>query len=146
MTIPSDALISLDTNILVHWVRQNDIGQYLKEEYKLQDRIDRPLYSTVVEGELKALARIWKWGTAKLEILDSLLEQLVRLDSGIPEVVEAYSELHAADKTSGHNTGQNDLWIAAASKAAGAILLTCDDDCLWMAPSIVKVEYVSIKN
>lgn len=47
-----------------------------------------------------------------------------------------------ADRRGGHNTGQNDLWIAATSKAAGATLLTRGDDCVWMHPELVSVEYV----
>ncbi len=64
------------------------------------------------------------------------------MDAGLPDVVKAYAEIYAADKVGGHNTGQNDMWIAATTKAAGAVLLTCDNDCVWMNPGLVTVEYV----
>ena len=142
MTLRPDDLISLDTNVLVHWIRQNDTGIQLRDAYRLHERTDRPIYSTIVEGELRALAAVWKWGSSKLELLEELLAELVRVDAGLPDVVKAYAEIYAADQAGGHNTGQNDMWIAATTKAAGAVLLTCDDDCVWMSPHLVVVEHV----
>ncbi|MGV3485174.1 MAG: type II toxin-antitoxin system VapC family toxin [Planctomycetaceae bacterium] len=141
MLRPND-LISLDTNVLVHWIRQNDTGMQLRDTYRLHERTDRPIYSSIVEGEIRALARIWKWGSARSVSLDEILAELVRVDAGMPDIVRAYAEIYAADRLGGHNTGQNDMWIAATMKAAGAVLLTCDDDCLWMDPSLLVVEFV----
>lgn len=142
MTLPLNALISLDTNVLIHWIRQNPTGRFLREEFALEQRGDRPLYSTVVEGEIRGLAAYWQWGQKKMEKLDEILAELVRVDAGHPSVVQAYAEVYAADRRDGHNTGENDLWIAATTKAAGAVLLTCDDDCSWMSPALVQVEHV----
>ena len=141
MLRPND-LISLDTNVLIHWLRQNDTGMQLRDTYRLHERLDRPCYSTIVEGEIRALAMVWEWGAKKLELLDELLAELVRVDAGLHDVVLAYAEIYAADQAGGHNTGQNDMWIAATTKAAGAVLLTCDSDCIWMSPCLVKVEHV----
>lgn len=143
MTLRPNDLISLDTNVLVHWIRQNDIGIQLRDTYQLHERTDRPIYSTIVEGEIRGLASDWKWGGAKLDALEQLLAELVRVDAGLPDVVKAYAEIYAADKAGGHNTGQNDMWIAATTKAAGAVLLTCDSDCVWMSPALVQVEFVA---
>lgn len=142
MTLRANDLISLDTNVLVHWIRQNPTGIQLRDSYRLHERSDRPIYSTVVEGEIRSLAKIWSWGQSKLDALDQLLAELVRVDAGLPDVVEAYAEIYAADHSGGHNTGQNDIWIAATTKAAGAVLLSCDRDCVWMSPAIVVVEHV----
>jgi len=141
MTIGSNDLILLDTNVLIHWIRQNDTGIQLRDTIKLHERTDRPLYSTVVEGELRALASVWNWGAKKLEVLDELLAELVRVDAGLPSVVQAYADIYAADQAGGHNTGQNDMWISATAKAAKAVFLTCDDDCVWMNPDLVAVNY-----
>jgi predicted nucleic acid-binding protein len=141
MTLRANDLISLDTNVLVHWIRQNETGIQLRDTYKLHERTDRPIYSTIVEGELRALARVWNWGKGNLELLEEILAELVRVDAGLPDVVKGYGEIYAADQAGGHNTGQNDMWIAATTKAAGAVLLTCDVDCVWMNPSLVAVEY-----
>jgi tRNA(fMet)-specific endonuclease VapC len=132
MTLGPNDLISLDTNVLVHWIRQNATGIHLRDTYHLEQRSDRPLFSSVVEGELRGLARCWNWGEAKLESLENILSELVRIDAGAPEVVRAYAEFYEKDITGGNNTGENDLWIAATAKAAGAVLLTCDSDCVWM--------------
>ncbi|MFO0977136.1 MAG: type II toxin-antitoxin system VapC family toxin [Planctomycetaceae bacterium] len=142
MTLRSTDLISLDTNVLVHWIRQNAVGIQLRDTYRLHERIDRPIYSTVVEGEIRALAKVWKWGPDKLNSLDEILAELVRVDAGLPDVVKSYAEIYAADQAGGHNTGQNDMWIAATTKAAGGVLLTCDTDCIWMNPHLVHVEHV----
>lgn len=142
MTLRPDDLLSLDTNVLVHWIRQNATGIHMRDTYRLHERSDRPMYSTIVEGEIRALARQWNWGAGKLELLEELLAELVRVDAGLPDVVKAYAEIYAADRAGGHNTGQNDMWIAATTKAAGAVLLTCDDDCVWMSPQLVTVEHV----
>lgn len=141
MTIGPNDLILLDTNVLIHWIRQNDTGIQLPDTIKLHERTDRPLYSTVVEGELRALASVWNWGAKKLEVLDELLAELVRVDAGLPSVVQAYADIYAADQAGGHNTGQNDMWISATAKAAKAVFLTCDDDCVWMNPDLVAVHY-----
>ena len=100
-----------------------------------------PIYSTIVEGELRALARVWNWGKSNLELMEEILAELVRVDAGLPDVVKGYGEIYAVDQAGGHNTGQNDMWIAATTKAAGAVLLTCDVDCVWMNPSLVAAEY-----
>ena len=142
MTLSQHDLISLDTNVLVHWTRQNDIGIYLRDTYHLEQRADRPLFSSIVEGEIFGLARRWKWGKKKTEAIEDILSQLVRIDAGAPDVVKAYAELYHASYLGGHNTGENDLWIAATAKAAGAVLLTCDTDCVWMNPNLLSVEFV----
>ncbi len=147
MTLRPNDLISLETNVLVHWIRQNDTGIQLRDTYRLHERTDRPIYSTIVEGEIRGLASVWKWGGEKLDVLEKLLAELVRVEAGLPDVVKAYAEIFAAAKAGGHNTGQNDMWIAATAKAAGAVLLTCDNDCIWMNPALVIVEYVpTMKN
>ena len=142
MTLRPNDLLSLDTNVLVHWIRQNNTGIQLRDTFGLHERTDRPIYSTIVEGELRGLAGIWNWGRTKLKVLDEILAELVRVDAGLPDIVQAYAEIYAADQAGGHNTGENDMWIAATTKAAGAVLLTCDHDCVWMNPGSVAVEYV----
>ena len=138
---PAD-IITLDTNTLIHWVRQDSTGQYLLQTYSLDQRTDRPLVSTIVEGEIRGLAKCWKWGDKKLKRLDDILSELVRVDAGLHDIVLAYADLYEADQSGGHNTGENDLWIAATAKAAGAVLLTCDDDFGWMNPDQLRVEIV----
>ena len=43
----------------------------------------------------------------------------------------------------GHNTKDNDLWIAATAKATGAVLLTCDHDFDWLNPATITVYWIA---
>lgn len=144
MTLGSHELIALDTNVLVHWVRQDATGKHLMNVYTLEQRAERPLVSTIVEGEVRGLAMCWKWGSAKLKRLDEILLELVRVDAGHPDIVGEYARLYFEDQSRGTNTGENDLWIAATAKATGAVLLTSDKDFGWMSPAIIRVELVAI--
>ena len=140
MTIGVNDLIAIDTNVLVHWTRQDSTGQRLLQQYALDQRAERPVLSTVVEGEIRGLARCWRWQSAKLERLDEILAELVRVDAGHPAIVQAYADLYYEDQQGGWNTGENDLWIAATVKATNSVLLTCDNDFRWMAPTLVRIE------
>ena len=140
MSITANDLIAIDTNALVHWVRQDPTGICLLEQYSLGQRVERPIVPTIVEGEILGLARCWNWGAEKLHRLHEILTELVRIDVGHPDIVQAYADLYVMDQRDAHNTGENDLWIAATAKATGAILLTCDGDFRWMMPAHLHVE------
>jgi tRNA(fMet)-specific endonuclease VapC len=63
--------------------------------------------------------------------LRNLLDNVVTVDINHPRVIEAYVELDLVSQThpdGARNMGKNDIWIAAAAKAAGATLLTTDGD------------------
>jgi tRNA(fMet)-specific endonuclease VapC len=145
VTIPAGQLIVLDTNILVDLVRNNDRGRTINGRFQLTDRAERPLFSTVTEGEIFGLVRLpkWRWGEAKLQKLEELLANLVRVNAGLPNVVDAYAELYAASYATGNSTGDNDLWIAATAKATGSVLLTRDAHFDWMNPTHLSVERVT---
>ncbi len=145
MSIQANELIVIDTNALIHWVRQDATGHYLLQHFGLEQRIERPLLSTVVEGEIRGLARCWNWGTAKQKRLDEIVSELVRVDAGQPDVVRGYADLYYDDQQGGHNTGENDLWIAATAKATGAVLLTADRDFSWMCPNLIRLELVPMR-
>jgi hypothetical protein len=55
----------LDTNILVHLIRRDALGQYLTGHYTLYVVEPRPMISDVTEGELSSLASQWGWGRAE---------------------------------------------------------------------------------
>lgn len=64
------------------------------------------------------------------------------MDAGHPDIVLQYADFYFEDQKGGHNTGENDLWIAATAKATGSVLLTCDGDFAWMSPRLLRVETV----
>ena len=84
MTRTASDLALLDTNVLIHLVRNDATGQEVEEEYSLATRPERPLLSTVVEAEVKVFAAINEWGDRKLARLDEILAELVRVEAGLP--------------------------------------------------------------
>ncbi|WP_425485397.1 type II toxin-antitoxin system VapC family toxin [Azospirillum oleiclasticum] len=118
----------LDTNVLLHLLKGHATGLAIERALRLSSRPERPLLSSIVEGELRGLAAGWKWGPSRLALLEERLAELVPVSAGAPEVVRAYGELYAHQSALGRRTGENDLWIAATASAVGGIVLTCDGD------------------
>lgn len=143
MKIGANDLLVLDTNVLIHWTRQDATGQQLKSSLMLDRRTERPLVPTTVEGEIRGLAKVRSWGGRKLQQLNEIFRELVRIEVGLPEVIECYAEIYSLDRQGGHCTGQNDMWIAAATMAVGGVLVTCDDDFHWMHPNRIRVCHVA---
>ena len=80
----------LDTNILVAYIRANALGRYVEETYGLQSSPFRPLICVVTVGEIRVLAAKWGWGEKKVQRMGKLLHELVWVDIGEPEVLDAY--------------------------------------------------------
>ncbi len=139
MSIAPETLILLDTSVVIHVARNDQIGQTIESQYALTSRKDRPLISSITEGELFGLAYFNRWGSPKLQALRDLLANLVSVDAGLPAVVQSYARLYAEARRSGNPCGQNDLWIAASAQAVEAVLLTCDKDFDWLNPNYLKV-------
>jgi predicted nucleic acid-binding protein len=140
LTVASGSLL-LDTSVVVHLARGNAIGQAMDRQYGLRERRERPLLSVVSVGELLSLARQWSWGDTKVARLRELLAELVVLDLQREAILERYAEMDAWCKANGFAIGNNDLWIAATSAAAGAVLLTNDRDFDPLDPQFVRRLY-----
>jgi predicted nucleic acid-binding protein len=121
-------LYFLDTNILVHLVREDGIGQYLKGAYSLYTVEPRPIISGVTEGELRSLAIQWKRGAQKQDKMRYLLSFFWRMQIEKPEVYEAYAAIDSHNKRNGMRMSENDTWIAASTHVMRACLLTTDTD------------------
>ena len=141
--IISDAdLLLLDTSVIVDLARNNRSGQAIVNTYSLKSRTDRPLISVVTTGEILGIAKSKEWTVEKTVKATELLAEFVKLDL-TPEVVDAYADLVRLCRRQNHTMGQqNDMWIAATAKAAGAVLLTGDSDFRWLDPHFIRVEYV----
>jgi predicted nucleic acid-binding protein len=63
--IPANALILLDTNILIHLLRGNKIGQQIETDHRLHKRQSKPLISFVTVGEILALTLKLNWGNKR---------------------------------------------------------------------------------
>lgn len=121
-------LLILDTSIVIHLIRGNDVAKQVDAEFQIRHRADRPLISTVTIGECLSLVRQFRWGTAKSQALESLLREFVVVGIDSRPVLERYGEFHAWTRSIGRTLGHNDLWIAATAAATGAHLITTDTD------------------
>lgn len=129
--IPPDALVLLDTNVLVELIRNRGTGQRINNELALSERPERPVISVVTVGELRAAARKFGWGPRKQSALSEFIRQLVVVDIRADNVLTNYAEIdHDSEREvkPARRMGQNDMWIAACAAAYGAHLVTSDND------------------
>lgn len=132
----------LDTNILIALMTGRELGQYIDATYALRASKQRSLVCSVTHGELWALAHVNKFGEPKRQAIRDMLDSLVTIDIGNAAIVEAYVAVYAAfrdhPKGSRVNVGENDMWIAATARTAGAILLTTDKHFLPLFSGVVE--------
>ncbi|MDA0836515.1 MAG: type II toxin-antitoxin system VapC family toxin [Planctomycetota bacterium] len=137
----------LDTNILIHLIRGNQLGKQIDATYDLRANLYRNTISVVSVGEVHSFGLKLSWGQKKVEVMQSMLKELVWVDVNCSEVLQAYGEIdHYSEKVlkPARPMGQNDMWIAACAKATGATFLTTDKDFdhlqgqhikrIWIAP------------
>lgn len=132
----------LDTNILVHYVRDDRTWARIRMDYQLLVVVPTPLISIVTAGELRSLARHRNWGRDKLDRMDFALGyfQIVPIDS--PEQILIYSEIDNFCLERGRVMGKNDLWIAATAALTDARLLTSDADFELLDGVYLNLEWV----
>lgn len=141
-----DSLVFLDTNILVHIIRNNSIGQHVVSTFGLRERVEKPLISVVTVGEMKSLARKLEWGQSKIEKLDYLLQEVVVVPIEKKEIIERYAEIDFFSQRkagSSRNMGKNDIWIAASASVTKSVLLTTDNDFDHLKDKHLRLEKVT---
>lgn len=139
-------LYFLDTNILVHLVREDAVREYLRRKYALLTIDPRPLISGVTEGELRSLALQWKWGEPKKERMRFFLSHFWRMQIEKPEVYEACAAIDVYSESVGRAMGKNDLWIAASAHVMQARVLTTDTDFDHLVPAFISRDYIDPAN
>ena len=135
-------LYLLDTNILVHLVRGDAIGQHIQERYTPALIDPRPIISIVTEGELRSLTLQFRWGRSKVDQSRFYLSYFPRIPIDQQEIVEAYSVLDAYSVSLGRAIGKNDLWIAVTAYLMEATVLTTDRDFEHVAPRFLRCEWI----
>jgi tRNA(fMet)-specific endonuclease VapC len=130
--MPSTPTYLLDTGILLHWVRGSKVATVVDGQFQLRASNFRPLICEVSLGEIESFARTQKWGEQKRSKLKELKKELIAVDISDSRVIEAYADLSSLAKWNGWAIfhGKNDLWVGAATRVAGATLLTADKDFL----------------
>ena len=135
-------LYLLDTNILVHLVRGDGIGQHIQADYAPMLLDPRPLISIVSEGELRSLTYQFHWGKQKIEQSLFYLSYFKRASIDQPEIYEAYAAIDAYGISVGRSMGKNDLWIAATAHVVDATILTTDKDFDHLASEFLKCQRI----
>ncbi len=118
----------LDTNILVHFVRDSELWGDIRQGFDLFTIEPKPILSVVSHGELRSLSLQFGWGTAKLDQMEFGLDYFRKVTIDTNEVVANYARLDHFSIRSGKMMGKNDLWIAATTVAEAATLITTDSD------------------
>lgn len=132
----------LDTNILLHYIREDVLSLGLEKRYSLLRRIREPLISVVSEGEIRSLALQFGWGPKRVDRLDKLLERLVVVPLDLTGVIDSYAEIEHFCRSIGRPIGENDAWIAATAHATGALLLTTDRDFDALTPDFLARDWI----
>ncbi|MBI2899890.1 MAG: type II toxin-antitoxin system VapC family toxin [Planctomycetes bacterium] len=144
--IPENALVLLDTTILVELARGRTAGEKIDAKYRLRERREKPLISVVTHGEILTLARVWNWGAQKVEFVKDLLRELVIVDVSRRPVIERYAEIAAFAKANGLALSDNDAWIAATAAATDSWLLTEDKDFDSLHGKFIQREWVDLES
>ena len=120
--------ILLDTNILVHLIRKDRIGEALSEYFSIRTAGTKNAICVVTIGEIKSLSYQLNWGVGKTTAAQDILLELVKISIDNPSIYEAYAQIDTHCRKNGISVGKNDLWIAATAVATGYDLLTLDND------------------
>ncbi len=139
MTTP---LRILDTNILVHYVRDDRTWARIRMDYQLLVVEPTPLISLVTAGELRSLARQRGWGQDKRDRMEFALGYFKIVPVDTPEQIAIYAELDNFCLERGRVMGKNDLWIAATAALTDARLLTSDADFELLDGVYLSLEWV----
>ncbi len=128
----------LDTNILLHYIRNSATSVLIEEKYNLFGQEDKPqVISAVTVGEIRSIALQNNWGKAKINRLEEMLTRFILVSIKNEQIFNRYAEIDAfsqnklTDKplnNTARNMGKNDLWIAATASVLGISLLTSDKD------------------
>ena len=128
----------LDTNILLHYVRQSDLAQEVERQLNLLSKDAVPMIASVSIGEILGFVQRQQWGQPKINRLKKLMEKLIVIDISAvdDQLMDAYATLWNYSKNTlpddklgqSIGIGQNDVWIAALAHTAKAELVTTDGD------------------
>lgn len=143
----------MDTNILVAYLRNNDLTQRLESHLDLLNPANTLIISVVSIGEIKSIAIKNKWGRQKQRALKSSLEDFLISDINISSVIDRYAEIDAFSQNklpgnplgqSARNMGKNDLWIAAAASVYELPLVTTDKDFSHLDPGFLNLKLIDL--
>ena len=145
----------LDTNILIHLIRQTATVQELLNKIGVFNRKNYMNISIVSVAELKTFAFRNNWGATKMSALDTLVKALNPIAIDNQNIVDAYVEIdlfsqmkhpHLPIPTgfSAQTMGKNDIWIAATAYFLNATLVTTDADFIHLDTVFFDIEKIVV--
>ena len=126
-----------DTNIVLHYARNDRLAARIEAEFQLLTSPQRPLISVVIEAEIRTLAAAFGWGADKRRDLEALLGFFDIVPIPFGDIVEDYVQVSEFSRRQGRAMGKNDLWIAATAMATDSTLLTTDRDFDHLDPALI---------
>jgi tRNA(fMet)-specific endonuclease VapC len=135
----------LDTNVLLHLIRGQDLGAKIDQAFGLTSTLHRQIVSIVTQAELWVIADRKGWGLAKRNTLQQALDNLVVIPIDGTDLVEAYVRIARADSEAvegARNMGKNDIWIAATAFYTQLPLLTTDKDFRFLHNDLLQVMWI----
>lgn len=86
----------LDTNILLHYLRESDLSVRLDQQFgPLNSSENEAILSVVSVGEIRAIAKINRWGKKRISKIEALCEELLITDIYSEDLIERYAEIDA---------------------------------------------------
>ena len=144
----------LDTNIIIHLVRNSQKGKEIELRFGLFNPGQELFISAVSKGELLSFSKQSVWGKSKMEKLFHLLNRIPSFPiDGASTLMDAYADIDAYSQGkhpiylppagfSSRNMGKNDLWIAATAFLLELSRLTTDSDFDHLHPNFIEVHKV----
>ena len=128
----------LDTNIILHIVRDSQQYKNWNQTYKFFKKSNRTFTSIINRDEIESLANQLNWGDVKRQRLFDSINQTEIIDL-YEEIVYAYAQIDAYSQNklfnyplpkglSARNMGKNDIWLAATAHVTGCTFVTTDHD------------------
>lgn len=134
--------IIIDTCVLIHIIRETEIGKRCLQA--INDFDDNPdlIISVVTKAEMESFTLQNSWGQVKIDKLKKFLNAvtIVNIINNDTHLITEYSQIDGFSKgkgkdkhgktlgTSAKKMGKNDLWIAATASALNIPLITSDGD------------------
>lgn len=113
----------LDTNTFVHIARNDGVAQHLSTELGLAK--DTPVIaSSITLGEIEFFARYRNWKEKTIAAMKKQCSSAFLINPDSTGVAVAYADIKVATRS--YSNRDNDVWIAASARAAGACLVSSD--------------------
>jgi predicted nucleic acid-binding protein len=145
-------LYLFDTNILLHYLRQDTRWNYIQDKFDISNQLDNTM-SVVSWGEIYSLGLRNHWHTQRMKVIEQLDRHFIVADINVEEIIRTYGTIDSYSQgklwhnplpqgMSARNMGKNDLWIAATAHVLDVTLLTTDNDFDHLQDTFIKIDKV----